>query len=46
MDTVGREGRPLAHRAIEEVDLEEFDFEAFEREQLRPAANDGHRASP
>jgi catechol 2,3-dioxygenase len=41
MDTVGREGRPHAHRAIEEIDLEHFDFEAFEREQASSAvAND------
>ena len=38
MDTVGGEGRPRAHSAIAEIDLEQFDFEAFEREQQSAAA--------
>jgi hypothetical protein len=37
MDSVGADGRPGVHRPIEEIDLEQFDFEGFEREQARPA---------
>ena len=45
MDTVGRQGRPRAHRAIEEIGLEQFDFEAFTREQ-DAAVNDEQRSAP
>ncbi len=46
MDTVGRQGRPRAHRAIEEIDLEQFDFEAFTREQDAAAAVSDEQRSP
>ena len=46
MDTVGRQGRPGAHRAIEEIDLEQFDFEAFTREQDAAAVSDEQRSPP
>jgi catechol-2,3-dioxygenase len=45
MDTVGRQGRPRAHRAIEEIGLEQFDFEAFTREP-DAAVNDEQRSAP
>ena len=46
VDTVGRQGHPRAHRAIEEIDLEQFDFEAFTREQDAAAVSDEQRSPP
>lgn len=47
MDSVSRDGRPRAHSAIAEIDLEQFDFEAFEREQQSAAVlHDEYRPAP
>lgn len=47
MDRVGGDGRPRAHSAMVEIDLEQFDFEAFEREQQSAAVlPDEYRPAP